>query len=71
MAFKPPVQEVKQRLLGNHEIQIRNCHKKTSGAMNISTGLTLVTRHQIDEGKPFSSNVVVVVVVVVVQYFLN
>ena len=40
-----------QRPLGSHEIQVRNCHSKHKSAMNILSGLTLVTRHQIDEGK--------------------
>lgn len=42
--------KITQRPLGNHELQIWNCHKKNPGAMNILSGLTLVTRQQIDEG---------------------
>ena len=38
------------RPLGSNELYARNCHKKHQGAMNILCGLTLVTRHQIDEG---------------------
>ena len=50
MAFKA---KRDHRNLGNHEIQLRNCHNKYQGALNISAGLTLVTRHEIDEGKVF------------------
>ena len=45
-----------QRPLGSHEVQVRNCHSKHKSAMNILSGLTLVTRHQIDEGKLHISN---------------
>ena len=52
MAFKGlSPDQLYQRPLGNHEVQVRNCHRKHKGAMNILSGLTLVTRHQIDEGK--------------------
>ena len=40
-----------QRPLGSHEVQVRNCHNKHKGAMNILSGMTLVTRHEMDEGK--------------------
>ena len=52
MAFKGlSPDQLYQTPLGNHEVQVRNCHRKHKGAMNILSGLTLVTRHQIDEGK--------------------
>ena len=51
MAFKSPAfQPLLKRPLGNHEIFLRDCHNKQNGAMNQICGLTLVTRHQIDEG---------------------
>ena len=40
-----------QRPLGQQELNHKSCHNKSKGAMNIICGLTLVTRHQIDEGK--------------------
>ena len=54
MAFKSPAfQPLLKRPLGNHEIFLRDCHNKQNGAMNQICGLTLVTRHQIDEGMNF------------------
>ena len=51
MAFRSPTfQPLLKRPLGNHEIFLRDCHNKQNGAMNQICGLTLVTRHQIDEG---------------------
>ena len=55
MAFKGPPEgkggkESLQRLLGQQELHHKTCHTKHKGAMNIICGLTLVTRHQIDEG---------------------
>ena len=54
MAFKAPPEcdkggpERLQRRLGQQELHFKNC--SSPGAMNIICGLTLVTRHQIDEG---------------------
>ena len=57
MAFKSPAfQPLLKRPLGNHEIFLRDCHNKQNGAMNQICGLTLVTRHQIDEGMKFFLN---------------
>ena len=54
MAFRSPSFEpLLKRPLGNHEIFLRNCHSKHNGAMNQLCGLTLVTRHPIDEGTYF------------------
>ena len=53
MAFKgcsSTLDPITKRPLGHHEIYLRNCHSKLQGAMNQLCGLTLVTRHPIDEG---------------------
>ena len=55
MAFKAPPEagnglERLQRPLGQQELHLKNCHNQHPGAMNIICGLTLVSRHPIDEG---------------------
>ena len=60
MAFKASPEakgglESLQRPLGQQELHHKSCHTKSKGSMNIICGLTLVTRHQIDEGKTFQN----------------
>ena len=56
MAFKGPSEAGKalerlERPLGQQELHLKNCHNQPpGGAMNIICGLTLVSRHPIDEG---------------------
>jgi hypothetical protein len=50
MAFATTKNLGTTRLLGSQEAFCRNCNKK-DGSLNLLCGLTLVTRHSIDEGK--------------------